>query len=235
MVQVVHRSGRRYGVIQRFIGLGLLSLNCLLYPVRSGATDLDRLIDNVQMTYDQTPAMTARFVQVATLTSINRQQTSSGSLSVQKPHLIRWEYTQPEAQTILYDGKTLRIYTPRRRQILQSQVDETQQTNVALLFLAGIGKLRDAFNIETFPSIAPHRAALRLLPHSPQATFTELHLTVDTQSYFVEKLQIYDTIGNLTEITLSSLQIHASLPEQTFELVFPPETEILTPSALSGR
>ena len=235
MVKIVHRSRRGYRALRYVIGVGLLGCSCVFYPLRSGATDLERLIDNVQMTYDQTRAMTAEFVQVATLTSINRQQTSSGTLSVQKPHLIRWEYTQPEAQTILYDGKTLRIYTPRRHQILQSQVDETQQTNVALLFLAGMGKLRDAFSIETLPSIAPQHVVLRLLPLSPQATFTELHLTINTQNYFVEQLQIYDTIGNLTEITLSALQTYASLPEQTFTLVFPPETEILTPSALSGQ
>ena len=116
-------------------------------PSYSQAPDLATLIDRIQQTYERTSALTADFVQVATLTSLNRQQTSSGHVYIEKPHAIRWEYTQPEAQTILYDGTTLRIYTPKRRQLLQSAVDENNRTNVALLFLAGIGKLRDTFEV----------------------------------------------------------------------------------------
>ena len=117
---------------------------CITSVPSSGQTpDLDTLLDKIQQTYERTSALTARFDQTATLTSLNRQQTSSGRVYIEKPHAIRWEYTQPDAQTILYDGTTLRIYTPKRHQLLQSAVDENNRTNVALLFLAGAGKLRE--------------------------------------------------------------------------------------------
>ena len=216
-----------------FLCLGCLAVvwMCLTsVPSYSQSSDLDTLIDRIQQTYERTSALTADFVQVATITSLNRQQTSSGHLYIEKPHSIRWEYTQPEAQTILYDGTTLRIYTPKRRQLLQSVVDENNRTNVALLFLAGIGKLQAAFEVTPLPSPEPQFAYLRLVPRSSQAGFTELHIAVNTQSYFVEKLRIHDSIGNLTEIRLSSLQVHTALPAKTFELVLPPDTEVLTPT-----
>jgi outer membrane lipoprotein carrier protein len=196
--------------------------------------DVNSLIDSIQSNYDRTHALTAEFVQVATLTSIDRRQTSAGRLFIEKPYHIRWEYTQPDSQTILYDGRILRIYTPRRQQVLQSKIDEDNRGNVALLFLAGVGKLRETFNITLLPDTEAGMKRLRLLPLSPQASFTELHIAVNATNYFIEQLTIYDTIGNLTEIRLQALATHATLPAQTFELVLPPNTEVLTPTDFSG-
>jgi outer membrane lipoprotein carrier protein len=204
-------------------------------PSRSNALDLNTLVDNIQQRYDRTRALTADFVQVATLTSIDRQQTSAGRLYIEKPHHIRWEYTQPASQTILYDGAMLRIYTPKRQQLLQSVLDEDDRRNVALLFLAGVGKLQKTFTITLVPTTNVQVQRLRLLPRSHQASFTELRIAVNTQSYFVEQLTIHDTIGNVTDIHLSSLQVHQALPPETFELVLPPQTEILAPTDLSGQ
>jgi len=220
----------------------LLRLGCLVLvwigltsvPSSSQTPDLNTLIDKIQQTYEHTSALTADFVQVATLTSLNRQQTSSGHVYIEKPHAIRWEYTQPDAQTILYNGTTLRVYTPKRHQLLQSVVDENNRTNVALLFLAGIGKLRDAFEVTPLSSPEPQLTYLVLVPRSSQAGFSELHIAVNTQSFFVEKLLIHDSIGNLTEIRLSSLKVHTMLPAKTFELALPPDTEILTPTDFTG-
>ena len=148
-----------------FLRLGCLALAWLCLTSVSSAgqpSDLDTLLDKIQHTYERTSALTARFDQTATLTSLNRQQTSSGQLYIEKPHSIRWEYTQPDAQTILYDGTTLRIYTPKRRQLLQSTIDENNRTNVALLFLAGVGKLRDAFEVTALSSPEPQLAYLLL-------------------------------------------------------------------------
>ena len=209
---------------------------CLASVPSSGQSpDLNTLIDKIQQTYEHTSALTADFVQVATLTSLNRQQTSSGRVYIEKPHAIRWEYTQPDAQTILYNGATLLVYTPKRHQLLQSVVDENNRTNIALLFLAGIGNLRDAFEVTTLSSQEPQLVYLVLVPRSSQAGFTELDIAVHTESYLVEKLLIHDSIGNLTEIRLSSLGTHTALPAKTFELVLPPDTEILTPTDFTGR
>jgi outer membrane lipoprotein carrier protein len=216
---------------KHYVLWGLCLYLCCSGPYRKAhAIDLDTLMDRIQHTYDQTPAFTAEFVQISTLTSLQRQQSSSGRVYIAKPHAIRWEYAQPEAQTILYDGTVLRIYTPKRRQLLQSVIDETQRSNVALLFLAGVGNLRDTFIVTPLPSTESGLAHLRLSPRSTQASFTELHLIVNTENYFVERLFIHDTIGNTTEIRFLSPQISASLPTNTFEFTPPPGTEILTPT-----
>ncbi|ETW95642.1 MAG: hypothetical protein ETSY2_47855, partial [Candidatus Entotheonella gemina] len=124
------------------IGAGICGL-----AVASDAASLDDLLDRIQHTYDRTQALSADFVQVATLTTLNREQASAGRVYIQKPHAIRWEYTQPDAQTILYKDNTLRIYTPKRKQVLQSVIKADDRSNVALLFLAGIGTLKDAFTV----------------------------------------------------------------------------------------
>jgi len=215
--------------------LVVLLLYGVCFSAQSWAANLDQVLDNLQQAYDRIQALSADFVQVATLTSIDREQISSGRVYIQKPQMIRWEYTQPEPQTVLYKDNLLRIYTPKRRQVLQSVVDADNRTNVALLFLAGIGTLREVFTITPMPGQETHTTQLRLLPRSPQAGFTELYITLNPQSYLIESLTIHDPIGNRTTIHLSALQIHPTLPAHLFELDLPPGTEVLTPSDLSEQ
>jgi len=197
---------------------------------------LDNLLDRIQHTYEQTKALSADFVQVATLTTLNREQASAGRVYIQKPYAIRWEYTQPDSQTILYKDDLLRIYTPKRKQVLQSEIKTDDRTNVALLFLAGIGTLKDAFTVTSLPSTESQIRRLRLVPRSPQAGFTELHLAVNQQSAFIESLTIYDYIGNRTHIRFAALQTHPSLPADTFDLTLPSDTEVISQPAMSqGR
>ena len=194
-----------------------------------GGLEADELVDKIQGTYDRIQALTADFEQVATLSSINRRQVSAGRLYIEKPHWIRWEYDRPEKQTILYDGSVLQIYTPKRQQVLQSAVDANARSNVAFLFLAGVVKLREVFIITAVAETETQRTLLRLLPRSPSAGFTELRAAVNPQNYLIEGLWILDPIGNLTEIQLSSLNLHTALPASTFELDVPPNAEILSP------
>lgn len=208
----------------------LLLVTVLVAPHPSYALDLDHLVNQLQNTYDKATALTADFVQIATLKSINRHQTSAGRLSIAKPSSIRWEYTQPAAQTIIYDGTLLQIYTPQRHQVLQSPISERDRGNVALLFLAGVGKLRDTFEIEPLAMEETDKPQLRLVPRSPQASFKELHITINTETFFVEKITIHDTINNITNIHMYSLSVHKTLPEQTFRLDVPAGTEIITPN-----
>lgn len=202
-------------------------------PGLCAATPDEALLERMQQTYEQTPALSAEFVQVATLSTLNREQTSSGHMYIQKPHAIRWEYTHPASQTILYKDNQLQIYTPKRKQVLQSIITEKDRNSVALLFLAGVGTLQQSFTITSLPSTEDTVSRLRLVPRSPQAGFTELHITVNRQSAFIESLTIHDHIGNRTHIRFVALQPHPSLPADTFELTLPPDTEILAQPGLS--
>jgi outer membrane lipoprotein carrier protein len=229
-------------MLQRHPLIGMLTACChllllviaLAAPHPSHALNLDNLVNQLQATYDKTTALTADFVQIATLSSINRHQTSAGRLFIAKPSSIRWEYTQPAAQTIIYDGSLLQIYTPQRQQILQSPISAQDRGNVALLFLAGVGKLRETFKIESLDTDETTKPQLRLLPHSPQASFKELHITINTETFFIEKITIHDTINNVTNIHMYSLTMHKTLPVQTFKLDVPAGTEIITPSDFSN-
>ncbi len=218
---------------RNWMGWLLIGVALTGWAAVSRADSLDSLLDRIQHTYEQTQALSADFVQVATLTTLNREQASAGRVYIQKPHAIRWEYTQPDAQTILYKDNTLRIYTPKRKQVLQSVIQANDRSNVALLFLAGIGTLKDAFTVTSMPSSESPITRLRLVPRSPQAGFTELHLAVNQQSSFIESLTIHDHIGNRTHIRFAALQTHPTLPADTFDLRLPADTEIITQPTFS--
>ena len=210
------------------MGTGLVLLLTAVRLEQAGAVEIDALLDRMQQAYESTPAISADFVQVATLSALNREQTSSGRVYIQKPHSIRWEYSQPASQTILYKDSDLRIYTPNRKQVLQSVVDADNRSNVALLFLAGIGTLRETFIVTELPHTEAMVTRLQLQPRSPQAGFTKLDIGVSQKSALISSLTIHDHIGNRTHIRFANLQLQETLPATLFELKLPPDTEIIT-------
>ncbi len=232
----MHQMGS-FASLRWFIGLWLVwSIGigtALSLAAPADGSSVDELIARMQATYDRTQALSADFVQVATLTTLNREQTSAGRMYIQKPHAIRWEYTQPASQTILYKDSKFQIYTPKRKQVLQSIVKADDRSSVPLLFLAGIGTLQQSFTITPLPSTETGSKLLRLVPLSTQAGFTELQISVNRQSAFIESLTIHDHIGNQTHIRFAELQPHPSLPADTFKLVLPPDTEVLEQPSLS--
>ena len=70
------------------------------------ASNLTRLVEQLQDHYQATDSFTARFVE--TLGSPGAPpRVRSGQVSYRKPGMIRWEFGAPQPETIVADGTTL--------------------------------------------------------------------------------------------------------------------------------
>ncbi len=151
--------------------------------------------------------------------------------------VMRWNYTAPDRQVIISDGKTLSIYTAKDRQMIKVPADK-MDSDITYTFFAGTGNLLDNFTVlppdpRFVYSAANRLQAIRLVPKQPHNQIKAVQLWFD-QKNIIHHLVIEDPFGSVTELTFTNIRLNSLLtddPAKLHDLLFftpPPGTEIIS-------
>lgn len=204
------------------LGLALLLLAAGL---AEAAPDVDDVVRRLQKRYDETEDFTAEFVQAVDVESLGRTLESHGRVAFRRPGRMRWEFLEPEEQTIVADGETLWIYQPKHEQVLKAPFQVAFQSAMPVSFLLGIGRLAEDFDPELV-SADEKKIRLRLEPKN-DADIGELVLTIDAKSYDVVSATVTDPLGNETRLTFTNLRHGVGVPDSTFEFEVPDGVDVV--------
>ncbi len=205
----------------------------------------DEIVSRLQRRYESTRTLRADFEQENHLKTLGRVTRSRGRLLLDKPGKIRAEYTAPEKQLVVSNGKRLWIYTPRLKQVIVGDMVGYTTGSVPMLFLAGKGNLSREFRIElveegtparkggAWKGGQPHRLSLR--PLRPAAGIKDMWLDVDPENYRIVGLSYTDNFGNKTGIRFMNIVEGIPISAGLFEFEIPPGAEVLKMPSRSQR
>jgi outer membrane lipoprotein carrier protein len=224
------------------VGLGWVWLLCWLQLGMCGAPEsqagqtlaLDELVARVQHRYDRTMRLHAHFHQETRLQGFDQVQTGAGQVWILKPGMMRWDYAQPERQTIIADGETLWIYLPEDRQAIRERVNQSLGTRTPALFLAGQARLTELFMVAGTPTQGPGEGGLLRLELTPKAgalPYTQVQLGIDPNSYLVTLVRLVDALGNITTMWFSDIDTEGAIDASLFQFQVPPGVEVIAPPA----
>lgn len=197
----------------------------------------------------------ADFFQESQIASIDRVQRGRGEVSFkfQRLNLVdaplamfRWEYREPTDQEIISDGRTLWVYQPDNRQVIESDISQAagQQSDNPVSFLSGLGNLSRDFNIRWgAPNIDREgNYVLELEPRRISPLIRTLRIVVDrnavndyvennrTGEYFpVLATMVNDPNDNRTTIEFQDIQVNRNLSEGFFVFHRPAGVEVVHP------
>jgi len=193
-----------------------------------GQDDLQTLINKVQAEYERTNDIYASFTQISHLRSVSKPKESSGMVYFKKPGKMRWEYTNPEQQLLVSDGKTMWFYVAEDEQVVVQHAEDAYGSKTPITFLSGMGKLQNDFYMSLLPESDPATAyKLELLPKQPQPELAKLILTVDPKTYQIVHTAVYDPYGNITDVYLSNLEINVAPPDDVFTFDIPEGVDVI--------
>jgi outer membrane lipoprotein carrier protein len=203
----------------------------LLYP--------EEIAARLQARYDAMGSLAFNFYQETQGEMTGRPRRGSGRAVFYKADGIgrmRWDYSSPDLQVLVSDGKFFRMYFAELRQMIVSPA-ENLDSELTYAFFTGKGSLARDFHIrpadEDFQTgdEALFRV-IKLIPKVPQAQVQDVHLWVTTDS-LIRRFGIRDHFGTLTVLNLSDIEVdslqHLSEKERSslFSFTPPPETEII--------
>ncbi len=218
--------------MKKFKIIFLCSLLCLLYPVIGECNFLTpvQIAEKIQETYEKTTAFKAEFQQTSTVSNMgNRQRKGSGTMVIQKPGLLRWDYTAPDKQVLVSDGAMFSLYFASEKQMIITPAKEYLREDVTYNFFAGKGNLLDDFEVVAVSPEEEKRGclAIRLIPKKTHAQVETMNVWVDEKTFLVTHLEIIDHLGSVTDLKLFNTVVNHPMPESFFHFSPPEGTEII--------
>ena len=206
----------------------VLAALVLAAPARGDA--LKDALSRLQQRYDDTRTMRADFRQIVESKTLAGTLETKGKVSFEKPNRMRWDYAQPDRQTIVSDGETLWIYQPDLKQVIKAPLGQAFQSSTPISFLAGLGRVDRDFDA-TMARNEPEQWVLKLVPKQHDAGVGTLELGVRKSDASVAEARITDAAGTVTRILFSGEQRNVTLGPDLFVFTPPPGVDVVKPPA----
>jgi len=224
---------------------GLLSVIviCIMPNLLSAdATDNETPIEiatRLQNHYDTITSLSLNFHQDTRGEMAGRPRKGSGKALFYRDagsNKMRWDYSAPDEQVLLSDGKNFFMYFAAQQQMIVTPA-ENLEVELTYGFFIGKGNLVEDFQI--LPADDNLKAmsgksikTIKLIPLKPQAQVQDIHLWVSSDS-LLRRMHIQDHFGTVTVLNFSDIQINslsntsAEQVEELFNFTPPDDTEII--------
>ncbi len=194
----------------------------------------------IQEVYSDLTSLSFNFQQITRSNGRNREGAGSSVFyrpSTNTSGIMRWNYTKPDMQVILNDGKELSIYTRKNNQLVIMSAEKLQ-SDITYSFFAGTKKLTDDFKLYPADSRYTSNSArqkllvVKLIPKKPHGQIKSLHLWFDNKS-MIRKLVMEDHFETITELIFSNIKTNslsqnsAKTMADLIQLNMPSNTEII--------
>jgi outer membrane lipoprotein carrier protein len=208
----------------------LLVLVSCLTLVNTAWADLQQDVAAVQKRYRNLTSLSFAFQQ--TTGSNRRARKGAGNCIFYRPTLgkagiMRWNYTAPDVQIIVNDGKKLSIYTQKDKQVLVSSAADLESDITYSLF-AGNRSLLDDFSVQPADSRFAKSGKLevvQLIPKKPHGQIKTVHCWFDSNAV-IHKLVLEDHFDTLTQLEFSNIKFN-TLPANSAKVDVPKGTEVV--------
>ena len=187
-------------------------------PAAAEAPDAPALLRAIVGSYTSKPAFQMTFVQTYAPAGFPDATPETGTLTIQAPASLRFDYDGAEGKVYTFDGKAARQYVAADRQIVLKTLTAAEKGRLPLLFLQPASEVLDRFTAEAGPA-ANGLVDLTLTPRS-EGDLRSVSVLA-TPSGEVRRLVVLDGEGNRTTFTFTNLAPRKRRPASDFALVPP--------------
>lgn len=144
-----------------------------------------------------------------------QKEASSGRVAVSAPRLFRWEYTEPYAQLVVADGKTVWVVDPDLNQATR-RPQGPEEANSPLAILLEPARLERDFAVKD-GGTRGGIAWLEVAPRTADASFKTARLGFAGSQ--LSRLEYVDALGQRTVIAFSGWRRNPAFARGTFAYV----------------
>lgn len=209
----------------------LLICCCFLAPLQAlAAPTPQEVVNRVQEQYDKSGGFKARFRQESRLQAANNSEQAEGWLYFQKPCRMRWQYQTPPEQKkeIVADGREVWMFIPQDAVVMVYPLNKVLRSDLVMRFFSGMGELSKDFHISwNRPPEAGANYVIDFFPRQSQPELKRLTLTINPQTYQVEKMEFTNSLGEETRFAFSQVQLNIKLEPGFFTFTPPPGVQVV--------
>jgi outer membrane lipoprotein carrier protein len=217
-----------------FMTLALLA--CLWPGAAPAEVTPEAVMTKVQTQYDKAGGFQARFHQESRLKAAGASDAAAGWMYFKKPSRMRWQYETPPEQKkeIVSDGRLVWMYMPNDALVMVYKIEQVLRSDLVMRFFSGIGQFQKDFTIAW--QRPPREGAsfiIDLFPKKDQPELKRLTLTINPDTYLVEKLDFTNALGEESRFTFTQVKLEVPTAPNFFTFTPPPGVQVVreTPGA----
>jgi outer membrane lipoprotein carrier protein len=193
----------------------------------SANSDLKAILAKLQRHYQETDSFTASFKQTVTRVGAP-PKVRTGTVYFEKPGRVRFDFSDPQPETIVSDGKLLYDYDPGLNQVMETPLKSAIKTQAAAAFLLGVGDVQRDFKATRMATPANDRLTYLLM--TPKRGGEDIAVGLDPHTMNIMSLRLADALGNITEFQFSGIETNVSIEASRFDFKPPDGADVITPS-----
>jgi len=199
-----------------------LAFSCLLLVSSAvvSAADPNAVVDRFT---DGLTGLDGRFEQEVLGADGELKERSSGTISLQVPRQLRWEYLEPFSQTIVADGEHLFVFDPDLEQVtVRRQLEEEQQS--PLLALVDPEERERQFKLKDG---GEHEGLdwIELESRLEEAPIQRARLAFSGAE--LVRMDFSDSLGQSTRVRFSGWQRNPDFADGTFRFLIPTGVDVV--------
>ncbi|MBI5896730.1 MAG: outer membrane lipoprotein carrier protein LolA [Desulfobacterales bacterium] len=194
--------------------------------VGGGPITLDQILDGIERRYDG-KGFTASFFQESILKAMQITDTAEGRLTVKRPGKMRWEYTIPEVQSIITDGRSMWIHRPSDNQVMVGKAPEYFGGGKGAGFLSDIRQVRKSFTIQMQAAENKDYYRLKLIPVKPTSELADIVISAAKGTFQIDQVVTHNSYGDETRIVLSDYQFNIDPNDAQFTFSIPKGVDVV--------
>jgi outer membrane lipoprotein carrier protein len=200
------------------VGAALLAL---VLAVSASSSDAMALLAKVAAGFSKGAADASPFTQIYTPAGFTTSKRESGTVWVQLPQQLRFDYTAPEKKVFTYDAGEGRFFSPEDKQLTIRKLSLDEQARLPIVFLEKPEELARRYEI----SLESGKTIV-LKPRAADSELAWLKLAI-TDAFTVETLSYQDTSGNRTEFRFDGWKTEKARPAADYRITGPKGTRVV--------
>ncbi len=196
--------------------LVLAVLFAVLLPgtVSAGDVSVDSLLERLAETYKDIPSVEADFTQTSTGMAYVEPLVQTGTVALERPARMRWQFAVPTQQEYLSDGSSLWVVNVGDKTCtIYRQLDATLARYFD--FLTGMADVRAHFEVSLGAPVEG-RDVLVLVPLDKNGTIGSISIQIARDTGLVMGMVNASAFGDLTDVQLSNVRTGRDIPDEEF-------------------
>lgn len=194
--------------------LFVCSLDATAQTARQQLLQFSKNMNTAQVTFQQT----------VTGPNDEKVQSAQGLLQLQSPDKFRWEYTKPNPQLIVADGKKIWIYDPDLQQVTVKKQDALNQDNP----LSALTKPELIDRNYKISELAKKQGLswLQLIPKNLESSpFDKAWLGFDANG--LSSMRLFDSLGQVSNFSFGAWQKNKPISQIRFQFKVPKGVDVV--------
>ena len=203
------------------VAIGVVAMLPLAAQTPAIPADAAAILAKAASLYTDGGAHTSAFTQIYTPSGFANSRREAGSVWIQAPQRLRFEYAAPEKKIFTYDSGEGRFFSPEDKQLTIRKLSAEEIARLPIVFLARPDELAKRYEIQLDAS----RAVL-FKPRAADPELAWLKLAIKPSGE-VDALSYEDASGSRTEFRFDGWKTEKARPAADYRIEGPKGTRIV--------